>query len=346
MSIKVGDKVKFLNDVGGGEVTEIIDYSTVRVLTDDGFEFPHLLSDLVIIESENKDSFFNVVPESKEPVKSIEEQIFNDEQLVVKDNEDVNIYFAFVPENQNKPTESRQSLYLINDSNWHLLFVYQIRRIEKYDSFPGFLQPNYIEQIKTFELSEINEIKEIVLQIIFFRKIPYDVKKPLIISTKINPAVFYKSSTFRTNEFFEEKALIIPMMEENPLAKAVKKIKKDEINKVVKEKEIENLKINQPKKFKTPPKEELIEIDLHLVELLDDAKNMTPSEMLDFQMSKFKEELEKAQKTHHIKKAVFIHGKGNGTLKTKIRAYLDLNKINYQDASFQKYGFGATLVFV
>ena len=47
-------------------------------------------------------------------------------------------------------------------------------------------------------------------------------------------------------------------------------------------------------------------------------------------------------------KIVFIHGKGDGVLR---KALLDelrkkYNKCRYQDASFQEYGFGATMITI
>ncbi|MBR4323981.1 MAG: Smr/MutS family protein, partial [Bacteroidales bacterium] len=44
----------------------------------------------------------------------------------------------------------------------------------------------------------------------------------------------------------------------------------------------------------------------------------------------------------------FIHGKGNGSLKLELRKCLDRNykRCQYQDASFEEYGGGATLVYV
>jgi hypothetical protein len=39
MILNEGDKVNFLNEVGGGEVSEVIDKDMVIVLTDDGFDF-------------------------------------------------------------------------------------------------------------------------------------------------------------------------------------------------------------------------------------------------------------------------------------------------------------------
>ena len=48
------------------------------------------------------------------------------------------------------------------------------------------------------------------------------------------------------------------------------------------------------------------------------------------------------------KKIVFIHGKGNGVLKNEIiKAIKSKYKQSYfQDASFQEYGYGATMVII
>jgi hypothetical protein len=208
------------------------------------------------------------------------------------------------------------------------------------------LQPNYIETLKTFSLEEIKDIKEIVVQLIFFRKIPYSTKNPVFTQININPQRFYDAKSYKINDFFEQKAIILPVVEENPLAEAIEKLQKQDFQKITYEKEIKSKKINQPKKFKDVVKQDLREIDLHINELLEDTTGMDAKAMLDYQVEVFKKELEKAQKEHHIKKIVFIHGKGNGRLRTEIRTFLELNKIKYQDASFQKYGFGATLVFV
>jgi len=50
MKIEIGDKVRFLNDVGGGVVTKIKDRKTVVILSQDGFEVPALVNELVVIE--------------------------------------------------------------------------------------------------------------------------------------------------------------------------------------------------------------------------------------------------------------------------------------------------------
>ena len=48
------------------------------------------------------------------------------------------------------------------------------------------------------------------------------------------------------------------------------------------------------------------------------------------------------------KRIVFIHGKGEGVLRNRIVTELKQKypRCNWQDASFQEYGFGATLVII
>jgi len=49
MALKVGDKVKFLNDVGGGVITRI-KQQTVYVESSDGFEIPSVETELIKVE--------------------------------------------------------------------------------------------------------------------------------------------------------------------------------------------------------------------------------------------------------------------------------------------------------
>ena len=42
MRLRIGDKVRYLNEVGEGRVTKIIDNNTVEILNEYGFEVPVL----------------------------------------------------------------------------------------------------------------------------------------------------------------------------------------------------------------------------------------------------------------------------------------------------------------
>ncbi len=54
MKFKVGDKVKFLNETGGGVVSKIVSGSLVYVATTDGFELPTSTGDIIKMEAETK----------------------------------------------------------------------------------------------------------------------------------------------------------------------------------------------------------------------------------------------------------------------------------------------------
>ncbi|MEO6884115.1 MAG: Smr/MutS family protein [Bacteroidia bacterium] len=50
MEFKVGDKIKFLNEQGGGVISEFLNKKIVKIITDDGFEIPYFVSKLVLNE--------------------------------------------------------------------------------------------------------------------------------------------------------------------------------------------------------------------------------------------------------------------------------------------------------
>ena len=90
-----------------------------------------------------------------------------------------------------------------------------------------------------------------------------------------------------------------------------------------------------------------MEIDLHAQELLDDTRGLSNSEILNYQLDRFREVMNQYRQKRE-QRIVFIHGKGDGVLR---KALLDELRRKYptckaQDASFQEYGFGATLVTI
>lgn len=94
-------------------------------------------------------------------------------------------------------------------------------------------------------------------------------------------------------------------------------------------------------------KDEIIEIDLHAHEVLETTSGMSASDIKEYQLTIFRRTMQDHMEEKG-RKIVFIHGKGNGVLR---KAILDELKYAYktcewQDASFQQYGFGATMVTI
>lgn len=88
-----------------------------------------------------------------------------------------------------------------------------------------------------------------------------------------------------------------------------------------------------------------MEIDLHIEELMDDYKRMSNAEIIQAQLRYFQKALDKAINNNYRSLTV-IHGVGNGRLKQEVRNILSSNNIQFHDASYAKYGFGATEILI
>lgn len=91
----------------------------------------------------------------------------------------------------------------------------------------------------------------------------------------------------------------------------------------------------------------IIEVDLHIDKLLETTAGMNNAAMLQHQLGIFKQTME-SYRGAKGQRIVFIHGKGEGVLRKAIIDELKLrySKCEWQDASFQQYGFGATQVTI
>lgn len=88
------------------------------------------------------------------------------------------------------------------------------------------------------------------------------------------------------------------------------------------------------------------EIDLHIEELIDDHTGMANAEIVTFQLNHFRKYLDEAIHSNK-KKIIFIHGVGKGTLKSEMDMILKTyENITSYDASYARYGFGATEVLI
>ncbi|WP_245896378.1 Smr/MutS family protein [Flavobacterium sediminis] len=100
------------------------------------------------------------------------------------------------------------------------------------------------------------------------------------------------------------------------------------------------------KEKKSKKDEYVVEVDLHIEKLVPSSKGLTNFDMLNIQMETVKRQLEFAIK-NRIPKLVFIHGVGEGVLKSEIEYFLSrYDNVSFQEANFRKYGLGATEVYI
>ena len=118
-----------------------------------------------------------------------------------------------------------------------------------------------------------------------------------------------------------------------------------EVSQVKAEKELPKKKNRQavkPKERNTPK----MEVDLHINQLTNSTRGMTNHEMLNLQLDTAKRQLEFAIRKR-IQKVVFIHGVGEGVLKEELYyLFRRYENVKYYDADYQKYGLGATEIYI
>lgn len=92
---------------------------------------------------------------------------------------------------------------------------------------------------------------------------------------------------------------------------------------------------------KTPP----MEVDLHIHQLVASTRNMTNHDMLTLQVETARRQLEFAIEKK-IQRVVFIHGVGEGVLRTELEYLFGRYNVKFYDAEYTKYGLGATEVYI
>lgn len=101
---------------------------------------------------------------------------------------------------------------------------------------------------------------------------------------------------------------------------------------------------NTTSKQRSAGRKDILEVDLHINELVDKTRHLTNFQMVTIQMNHFRKMMSLAFENKYPK-IVFIHGVGEGVLRSEIRSELrEMPNCEYVDADFSKYGQGATEV--
>jgi hypothetical protein len=347
MTLKIGDRVRFLNEVGGGIISAYLDEKMVEVQTDDGFEIPIPANELLLDTSADKGYSADESSSGSQYDRTSQAE---EVEVITLKSEDYKfasfkgeVILAIVPDNDKLLHVSDLMLYLINDSNYSIQYITS-KSEGGVDEFVkvGTLEPETKLKLRKYNQSTIGKIKKFRIQGHFYKEGLFEHKKAIDKIYDISGFSFYKANTFSENDYFENNALVFKQ-EEIDLKEAIDKLSESDIIKVTKskeEKQAKAVKINT----QNP---DIIEVDLHIEEIVDNHKDLSNGEIVEIQMGRFETSLETALRSNS-KKIVFIHGVGNGRLKHELtqklqRKYPDLK---YQDASFKEYGYGATLVYL
>lgn len=350
---QVNDIVRFLNQMGGGRITRIVD-NVAYVEDEDGFEQPALLRECVVVESAKPKPTAYDKPIAPLPSKEVIIEAPKLVPVVETDEGDVlNIVLAYEPREIKHLNTTTYDAYLVNDSNYYLYFVYMTKSdntAEWVTRYHDVVEPNIQVHIEEFDHSLLTQMDRVAIQYVAFKQGKgFKLKNPALVEHRLDTTKFYKMHCFHDNEYFDSPVIALDIVKNDRPARMIT-VDSADLERAMKEKRYND---NRPqrqqvkKHDKSHKKGEIIECDLHINELLDSTAGLSNKDMLEVQLDEFCRVMNENIKRKGAK-IVFIHGKGEGVLR---KALLDELKRKYprceaQDASFREYGFGATLITV
>ena len=182
--MQIGDKVRFLNDVGGGVITGFQDKQTVLVSDADGFEIPTLIKDVVVVETDN----YNIAkkkpapkaeaPKSADPEVEAEETDLADLPLNYtplplerRGADALNLSLAFVPAQVQRVPDTTFDVYLVNDCNYYFRYLlFLTSEGETTLRHEGELAPNTKLCLETLNATDLQQWERTLRQILAYNR--------------------------------------------------------------------------------------------------------------------------------------------------------------------------------
>lgn len=342
--MKIGDTVRFLNDIGGGKVSRI-EGKTAYVVDSDGFETPVMLTQCVVVPSAETSQ----PAESSKPSKSSETSKPLKTPAPPKSVKPAqkapgfNVSLLFEPQDIKRLSQTKFDLYLVNDTNYTLHYAVSSRdRLDSRWSLvaAGEAEPCTQEFLGEAMPTDLNRFENISVQIIAVKTdTDFELMPPMGMETRFDVTRLAKLHCFTATAYSPTPVLTVPVVTNG---KIIRPVDYDRLS-VPAEPPAESKPKSRPAEKNRKEGPEVI--DLHAHELLDSTAGMQPAEILAYQLDVFDKKMKEASKKQGTK-LIFIHGKGEGVLR---KAILDRLRQKWphcvaQDASFLEYGFGATQI--
>lgn len=366
--MKIGDKVRFLDAVGGGTISGFQDKDIVIVRDADGFDIPVLRRECVVIETDERNmkrppepadskkdtGRTNAYPPAaaKDRYGEAEEDkpvTFRPKPVERRGADALNLYLAFVPVDTRELSDTAFEAYVVNDSNYHVRFA--LRRTE---GAAGCLwhedevEPNTKLFLEEFRRDVLAGMERMAFQAFAYKRDKTFLPKPVFdVALRLDGTKFYKLHCFGQTDFFERPALLIDLIRDDRPACGLS-VNAEELKQAMTTHAKEERPVRQPaRKAGNKKSSDPLEVDLHAAELLETTAGLQPRDILDHQLKVFRETMD-AHLREKGRRIVFIHGKGEGVLRNALVKELKARyrQCRHQDASFREYGFGATMVII
>jgi len=312
--IKLGDKVRFVNENLEGFVTSIQGKGLLGVTVDSDFEIPVQSSQVVKIDFQEKAG-------NNEPVKA-------NPQLRPVSSNPIGIFIAF-----ERINDQLVQAYFHNNFSEQVILVIH----EKIEGVYHFVQDLKLDRdetklFKKLDMEQFSNWPALSISILPIEFHTIKLSMPIVKELKFQAKTFHQTLKF---SFFLQKQAYQWRIDEKEMPLDLKALKAHDFS---------SKATTLAPNLKDRPSEL---IDLHYDQLLQ--KGFSPSnDIVGLQMEVFTSSVEAAY-INKMQKIVFIHGIGNLYLKNKIHTWLTKHKEMvqaFQLADTIQYGAGATEVIL
>lgn len=326
------------------------------VADEDGFETPILLRECVVIDNAPAQ-----IAKTEAIVKPAQQDVNvkaadprpEEEPVVETSGGDImNITLGFEAHDLKRLSQSGFDAYLVNDSNYYLYFTLMTRSdgaASWSTRYAGVIEPNFQLLVAELNTSDLPNIERIAIQFIAFKRDKeFGLKAPVAYESRLDTTKFAKLHCFRENIYFDSPVIALDIVRDDiPQRGALEIETPASLKDVVRNEARPVIGRGRAVSKKAQKNTEPIVVDLHINELLDNTNGLSNADMLNYQIDKFREIMDKNLRFPG-RKIIFIHGKGEGVLRQALIKELNYryNGCSIQDASFREYGYGATQVTI
>ncbi len=317
-NIHIGDRVRLVHSKEEGIVTRFMANQVIEVEIEDGFRLPVMQREVVLVSAAEAVAFRDEQPKT-------ETLIVNSSTRGVR--ADKGIFMAFVLLN-----DRELALYLVNNSDWDLPYTLTATQEKLHRGISGgLLKAKSSIKVQDFSINNFDNWGVFTFQCLYYAFGNAPEKSPITRKLRLRADSFFKSKA--NAPILNKEAYLIQLdTEHSTVAITANDLKE---------------KILEPKteKMALPIAKPNEVIDLHIEKLTTNLIGLSNSEMLTIQLNAFQKNLDNAIASG-MADITFIHGIGNGVLKTEIHRKLSKNQYvrHFEDAQKEKFGYGATKV--
>lgn len=201
---KIGDTVRFLNDIGGGVIVRLDGRTAYVRDPEDGFETPMPLSECIIVPSAAPDA--EVFDAPKEKI----------ERMPEKADDTLTSVLLFEPQDIRRLSMTSFDLYLVNDSNYRLLYCVASRDKDEADYTvisSGEAEPNVQIFLREVAQVDLNTLGVISVQFIALKPDKeYTLQQPVSEEIRMDLTRLAKLHCFTSTAYSDVPVLTVPII--------------------------------------------------------------------------------------------------------------------------------------